>query len=87
MIKWNDKYYAFVLKDCISDWNLKKTNTKHDDTLKKITPAERIVFTLISDLRSRKGFRHQWEQIDDDIQDEIIDTWLKITNFEFETNE
>jgi hypothetical protein len=36
------------------------------------------VFDIITDLSDRRGLRQEWEQIDGDIQDEIIDIWVKI---------
>jgi hypothetical protein len=40
---------------------------------------ERIVFSIIRDFTDRKGLRQEWENIDDDIQGKIIETWLEIT--------
>ena len=40
--------------------------------------AARIVDAIISDLTDRKGLRHEWDNIDEDIQDEIRSTWIKI---------
>jgi len=36
------------------------------------------VYDLISDISDRRGLRQEWEQIDGDIQDEIIEKWRKI---------
>jgi hypothetical protein len=36
------------------------------------------VFDIITDLTDRRGLRQEWEQIDGDIQDEIIEKWCKI---------
>lgn len=36
------------------------------------------VYDLISDISDRRGLRQEWEQIDGDIQDEIIEKWSKI---------
>jgi len=43
-----------------------------------IDKAEKIVAALIKDLSDRRGLRHEWEQIDDDIQEEIRNTWVAI---------
>lgn len=36
------------------------------------------VYDLITDISDRRGLRQEWEQIDGDIQDEVIDKWVKI---------
>ena len=36
------------------------------------------VFDIITDLSDRRGLRQEWENIDGDIQDEIIEKWSKI---------
>ena len=38
------------------------------------------VFDIIHDLNDRRGLRQEWEEIDDDIQEEIIEKWLEILN-------
>ncbi len=45
---------------------------------KKETGSTAIVYELISDLSDRRGLRQQWEEIDGDIQDELIDKWIDI---------
>jgi hypothetical protein len=40
--------------------------------------ARRAVDEIISDLKGRKGIGDEWEQIDEDIQKEIRDTWQDI---------
>ena len=47
-----------------------------------LPPAKRIVFNLISDLTDRRGLRQEWDQIDEDIQEEIIQTWIDIVEKE-----
>lgn len=37
--------------------------------------AAEIVEAIIEDLTDRKGLRHAWEMIDDDIQEEIRAAW------------
>ena len=44
--------------------------------------AEIIVDRIIEDLTSRRGFRQAWEEIDDDIKEEIRDTWIEIVRSE-----
>jgi hypothetical protein len=36
------------------------------------------VEAIIRDLSDRRGLRQEWEQIDDDIQEEIKETWAWI---------
>lgn len=36
------------------------------------------VFDLISDISDRRGIKHEWNQIDGDIQDTIIEKWVDI---------
>lgn len=43
-----------------------------------LTVEERIVSEILKDLKGRSGLRHQWEQIDEDIQQEIIQRWVAI---------
>lgn len=40
--------------------------------------SKKTIFRIIDDLRDRKGLRHEFESMDGDIQDEIIDTWIGI---------
>ena len=40
--------------------------------------AESIVAALIEDLSDRRGLSHEWEAIDEDIQEEIRQEWLQI---------
>jgi hypothetical protein len=47
--------------------------------------AENIVEKLISDLKDRRGFRQEWEEIDEDIQQEIRETWKGIIEGETES--
>jgi hypothetical protein len=39
---------------------------------------EQIVFSILYDLRDRRGLRQEWDGIDDDIQEEILKEWIKI---------
>lgn len=51
----------------------------YDHVLGRVTAdkkAKRILFAIAADLTDRRGLRQQWEQIDDDIQEEILATWL-----------
>ena len=44
----------------------------------KTINAKLAVEAIITDLSDRRGLRQEWEQIDDDILDEIRDTWTLI---------
>lgn len=37
--------------------------------------ARRIVAALLRDMLGRRGFRQNWDEIDDDIKDEIVKQW------------
>jgi hypothetical protein len=41
--------------------------------------AREIVLRIINDLTDRRGLRQQWEEIDDEIRDEIVAQWEKLT--------
>jgi len=41
--------------------------------------AQKIVDAILEDQNDRRGFRHNWEAIDEDVQVECIDSWVKIT--------
>lgn len=40
--------------------------------------ATQIVHEIVKDLSDRRGLRQEWEQIDLEIQQEIIETWIRI---------
>lgn len=40
------------------------------------------VDAILADLRDRRGLRQAWETLDDEIQDEIIETWREIVSAE-----
>jgi hypothetical protein len=44
--------------------------------------AKRIVYSIVADLRDRRGICHEWDQVDRDIQEEILQTLLDITERE-----
>lgn len=39
-------------------------------------PPADIVGNIVADICCRAGLRHAWEDIDDDIRDEIVEEWL-----------
>lgn len=40
--------------------------------------AKEIVLAILHDITDRKGLGDEYEQIDEDIQQEIFETWVKI---------
>jgi len=58
-----------LLKDEYYDYILKK---------KVVSQAKNILFDLVHDFTDRRGLRQEWEQIDEDIQEEILNKWLII---------
>ena len=40
--------------------------------------AEIIVKNIVKDLSDRRGLRHEWDNIDDDVKAEIIERWESI---------
>lgn len=40
--------------------------------------AQLAVDMIVDDLTGRSGLQNAWEEIDDDIRDEIVDKWRKI---------
>lgn len=41
---------------------------------------KQIVFSIITDMSDRSGLGNEWDSIDDDIKEEIIEKWLNIVN-------
>lgn len=47
--------------------------------LDKVEPnskTKKAVFNIVADLTDRRGIKHEFNNIDGDIQDEIIETWI-----------
>ncbi len=44
------------------------------------------VYDLIHDISDRRGLKWEWGRIDGDVQDEIIDTWIKIIDEKTDKN-
>ncbi len=40
--------------------------------------ARKAVQGILDDLTDRRGLRQEWEGFDDEIQDEILETWEKL---------
>ncbi len=59
---------------------------KHVSGEEKASGAYAIVFDIIKDLKNRSGLRQSFEWSDDEIQDEIVETWINITEKHLESN-
>ena len=68
-VQSDSKHYEAYFKQVLDGKRAK------DKTLAK-------VYDIITDLSDRRGLRQEWEQIDGDIQDEIIEKWKTIINKE-----
>lgn len=51
-----------------------------DKEVKKLTLPEKIVQDIIADIKDRRGLKHEWDSIDEDIQREIVIKWVGIIN-------
>jgi hypothetical protein len=40
--------------------------------------AKNAIRSILKDLSDRRGLKHQWEQIDQDIKEEIVAKWEQI---------
>jgi hypothetical protein len=40
--------------------------------------AIKIVDAIVSNLTDRKGLRHEWDNIDTEVEKEILDEWAEI---------
>jgi len=45
-----------------------------------VKTPRKIVEALIADLTDRRGLRHEWDQIDADIREQIEDEWTRIVS-------
>jgi hypothetical protein len=43
-----------------------------------LTKSEGILFDILADLIDRHGLRQEWREIDEDRQEEILQTWKGI---------
>jgi hypothetical protein len=46
--------------------------------VKTLPIGQQIAWDILADLTDRRGLRQEFEQCDEDIQDEIFDTWVGI---------
>ncbi len=49
---------------------------------KECTKDKMIVFNILNDFTDRIGLSQEWYQIDGDIKEEIIQSWIDIVNKE-----
>lgn len=58
----------------------KHCNAYYDHVLNKTKQIGSIgkVYDLINDMSDRRGLGDEFQSLDADIQDEIIDTWIRI---------
>ncbi len=40
--------------------------------------SKKLLFDLVQDFTDRRGFRQAFDECDEDIQNEILEDWLKI---------
>ena len=50
---------------------------------KETTLDKKILFEILEDFADRRGLRQGWDEIDRDIQEEILQVWLKIIRKHF----
>lgn len=46
----------------------------------ELTVAEDIVLSIVDEMTGRKGIGNEFEAIEEEIQEEILQTWVDITN-------
>ena len=55
--------------------------------MNKVTLAKSVTQLILSDLKSRRGFNHWWNVIDEDIKDEIYDSIIELIYKSYGVNE
>ncbi len=83
-----DTGYLVVYKGGYRSWSpTKEFEEGYTDVskIKSLTVSARLAVTaILMDLEDRRGLRQEWEQIDEEIQQEIHDKWLTLVNKAFE---
>lgn len=51
----------------------------------ELTVAEDIVLSIVDEMTGRKGIGNEFKSIDEDIQEEILETWVEIANKKLNT--
>ncbi len=50
----------------------------YDNNSEGISKEEQIVFDIIADIKDRRGLKSEWNSIDEDIVEEIIEKWTGV---------
>ena len=48
------------------------------EVIEQLPVEQRTAWRLVEDLSDRRGLAQEWDQIDDEIKDEIFDEWSRI---------
>lgn len=80
--RWNDK----ELLEKVEGRSMKTSKTSKEEKTKKQRTAKQkanaIVNIILGDLKGRRGLGNAWDDIDQEIQEEIADIWVKIAEEE-----
>lgn len=59
-----------------------------DEIPKSDVPKEKqIVFDIVNDFTDRRGIGQEWDQIDESIQEEIMETWIDIVKTKLDSTQ
>jgi hypothetical protein len=61
---------------------LKEEYENHVSGGSTVSWSKRALFRIVSDITGRSGLGNEWEQIDEEIQEEIMAEWLEIIEHE-----
>lgn len=67
-MRHEDDYFDYILRD---NPNFGK---------RSYSVNEKIAFEILRDVTDRKGWKHPYDEFDDDVREEILETWLSIIN-------
>ena len=45
---------------------------------KEVSKERRTVYGILVDLTDRRGFRQVWDEIDEEVQEDLIEQWIEI---------
>ncbi len=74
----DDSWVALITKVIEDKMSLKDEYYGYILDKKEVSKPKEILFKIVQDFTDRRGLRQGWESIDNDIQEEILQTWLKI---------
>jgi len=57
---------------------LQRTTSQNESEPSMYEEFDEIVDAIIFDISDRRGLKHKWDQIDDDVQNEIKEAWKQI---------